>query len=212
MTAKPVLLAALLASLLALAGSAQAIYIATPLRLDSDAVSGDPGDTIDFAISPENETTRDEWRGRSVVVLFVYDPDERAQPDERTSSDRMRGGTIAESLVLDERASGRFSWTIPDEADGHNVQVRVESEEGDLLAVRDVAVGDAPPVMRILAGGSGDDGREPAPIGNENGRTDAPPADGTRRDEPAGDDVPAAGLLAVLAVGGAAALALRQRG
>ncbi|HET6403187.1 MAG TPA: hypothetical protein VFH78_00955 [Candidatus Thermoplasmatota archaeon] len=199
---------ALLASLLLFAAPASAVYVVTPLRAFASDNAIDAGDTVDVTIEPENETMAAEWRDRLVRVYYAYDTAESDEPDAPTSDETYRRVHL-QDLTLDGDARGSFRWTAPEETDARNVALRIESEDGELLALVDIAVGDAPPVMRILAGGDGG-APEPVPIDEGN--------EGTPRDDAAVEsggnekNVPSAGALAALAAVGLAAVALRRRG
>lgn len=194
---------ALLACLL-LAPAASALYVVTPLRAFADTNVAKVGDTLTVTIEPENETTAAEWAGKLVHAYYAYDRNENAeQPSE--SPDSYVREPIGNGFTLDGKAAASFTWTVPADANDHNVAIRIESPEGELLAVADVAVGDAPPMMRALGGSAG--GGAPEPV-----QTDMGNAGSDREGEAAeSNDVPAPALVAGLAVVVLAALALRRR-
>ena len=191
------------AVLVALAPAAQALYVVTPLRLHSETMQADVGDEVRFDVSPENESMQAQWGGQTVVVWYTFDPNESEDPEQPRAETEpsFRRAQILPDLQLDADASGTFTWTVPAEVDDRNVAVRVESADGELLAIRDLAVGDAPAVMRIAAGGPGEPVETPM---------ETAPADedhGPERER----DTPGLGVVAALGMLGLAALAVRRR-
>lgn len=195
---------ALLASLVLVAAPATAMYVVTPLRANASTNAAEVGDTIEVRVEAENETTAGEWAGELVLAFYAYDTSENADdPEEASSSGSYVKEVINDSLALDEEAHASFSWTVPQEADDHNVAIRIESADGELLALVDIAVGDAPAVMRALAGSEG--GVEEVVPENETGEA-------TEGDDPdASTQVPGAGVALGLGALSVSALAWRRR-
>lgn len=196
----------LISALVLLAPAASAVYVVTPLRAHASTNAADVGDTIDVTIEPENETTAAEWAGKLVHAYYAYDPNEGAEdPDAQTSSEAYARELIDDSIALVGKAAGSFAWTVPAAVDDHNVVIRIESPDGELLAIADVAVGDAPPIMRTLAGSDAELADDSGPAETSGGAPDAVEEHGTTQ------DVPAPGLLALAAIVGLAAITWRRR-
>lgn len=197
-----------LVALVALAGNASALYIQTPLLLDVDQ-EADVGDVLVVTVRPENETAAAKYAGATVRVLFTYDANESGQgaasPEEPVDASDFREHTILDTLVLDDQAQATFGWTVPAEVDGHNVDLVIE-QGAERLAFAYLAVGDAPPMMRILAGS----GPAPDGIGPDTEQDPEPADDGEDADQEDAQDTPGFGLLAALAALGAVVV-LRRR-
>lgn len=194
--------------------AAGALYVYTPLQLHTENHEVDVGDKVDFRVQPdpENETARTTWAGKSVKVVYSWDPNEgNRAPEDETPRSR---AVAVESLALGPDAKATFTWTVPEEVRDRNVDVTVESMEGEMLAVIPMVVGNAEPLMRVASGPAGGGQPQPVETPMEQGNPDsgAPPtqesggADDTR-------NVPgAAPVLFALAVGAAALLVARRRG
>lgn len=189
-------------ALVAVAGPASALYLATPLLLETESPQVNVGDTVDFTIrpSPENETAVDDWAGKTVRVTLSWDEAEGRPAEEPTSSeeDTTRTRTI-ENVTLAADATGAFSWTVPAEVDDKNVFIQLVGGDEETLAVIDLAVGDAEPINKIAASGPGEPVETPMETGEEQSAEDADDR-----------DVPAAPLVALLVAVGAIALARRR--
>lgn len=190
----PILIAALLACTLA-APMGSAMYIATPLAMFASSDHAEVGDRVDFRIEPgENATAASAWAGRSARVVLSYEGDAGGEAAyERRVLD--------EPVALDANARGSFTWTVPSDLDDKNVGVLLESDDGELLAQADVAVGDAPPIMKALMTETGEAPEETTPTPAEAAQDDGP---STER------DVPLAPALALAAVA-LAAIVIRAR-
>lgn len=204
------LAAALLASLLAMAGPADAIYIVTPLTLSPTDVEADVGDALQFDVAPHPDAEGASYAGRTLTVRYGYDPHEAAaneeppsDPDGTVSSDDAppEDASIlrdAQTITLDDASKASFTWTVPAEVDDKNVWITLVDEQNESVANANVNVGDAPPRMYALMEGSQGDG---APV-----QTDAEAVQ-----DDATNDVPAPGVLALAVGAGLVALALRRR-
>lgn len=173
-TTSNVLIVIVAAGILALATPAQALYIETPLLIHGPE-KADAGDDVELTIGPhpDNATARDDWAGKTVHLRYSYDKNERASgdPDAPVDDSGITTGDIHRGLVLDDKAGATLTWTVPAEFDGHNVDLYLEDDAGERVAFAYIAIGDAPPQMRIMAG-SGPAGEEPeldhdATTGNE---------------------------------------------
>jgi len=193
------------AALLVVSGPASAIYIVTPLTLSVSPAEGEVGDEITLTLGPnpddENATT---YAGREVRIRYAWNANEGQEPDGATSdseADEVIGD--AGLVTLDDNTRGSLTWTIPPEADDHNVFFTVLSEDDEPLAHGHVRVGDAEPVMMLMGG---DDAiAESGP-----GETPLAQGDDTAADE-SGNAVPAAGMALVLGALGLVALAIVRR-
>lgn len=189
--------------LLAIAAPAQAIYLATPMHLSSDAGQYKVGDEASFTVTPENETVAQEWAGRTLQVRYGYDKNEGQGPSEDGEDTYVSSVLLAE-LKLDEKASATFKWTIPAEVDDRNVDVTLFFGE-EAVAFNPIAIGDAEPRMYAMSGpgkGAAEQGTPP--------EMESPPADTGSGEEAAGEPaaktVPGIGMIALVGTLGAAAL------
>lgn len=209
----PPILALLIGGMLAISGPATAIYIVTPLTLTPSTEHAEVGDEIDFTIAPQNDTEAAAWAGRTVRVEYSWDTAEgegAGSPEEPTSDETYQTRLLLESLTLDDAARGAFTWTVPDEVADHNVDIRLVDDAGEGVAFTYVAIGDAPPQMRILAGsGMAEGGEEPAD--DTTTPTPAEQEQNAPENDASGNAVPAAGAIAALGALGIVALALARR-
>lgn len=196
------ILALAAAGLMVASGPASAVYMVTPLTLRFSQDEAQVGDEITISVGPNAEDPNaTQYAGRQLSVQYGWNPNENEErdPEQPTSDADEVSGNVG-VVQLDENVEGSLTWTIPAEADDHNVFFRVIGPGDELLASGHVRVGDAPPVMAILAGSGPSEVGEPLP----------PEPEG----ESASDEksaVPAPGLLAVAVGVGALALALRRR-
>lgn len=174
-----------------LATPASALYIQTPLIL-SGPEHADVGDDVSFEIRPDNASAEKRFAGKTVRIVYLFDPNESNDPDAPVSSDSLQERLLAE-LVLDGKASATFRWSVPEEVRDLNVDIAAESGD-ERVAFTYLAIGDAPPQMRILAG-SGPAGE----VDQENVER-----------EQVSEDAPGLSALAALATIGAV-LALRRK-
>lgn len=215
MNTKLLIPALLVAGLLALAPAAGAIYVVTPLTLHPSESEVQVGDSVEFRVEPQNESEAAAWAGRTVSVIYTWNAaegNESAQsPDEPTDSSSMQERVLLEALTLDDAARASFQWTVPDEVDDHNVDVMLVDEDGERVAFTYLAVGDAPPNMRILAGSGPAPAPEPANGTPEDGAAGGDAPAGADESAEPRQDTPGAGLVAIVGVVGALALALARR-
>lgn len=210
------ILALAAAAFLATSGVASAIYVVTPLALSFSSDHAQAGDRLTLTLGPnpehENGTT---YANAQVVIRYSWDPNEEPaseDPDQPVSSEDRQPQEMVEgevdAITLDAGAKGTTTWTVPAEADDHNVFFQVlDPDTNETLASGHVPVGDAPPVMAILAG-SGP--AEPAPRDGELGGT--PPAQEENADDDAAKkDTPGVALVGALAALGLAAVVLARR-
>lgn len=171
------------ATLLLAAGPASAALLITPLRIETPGGNAvEVGDDKDFTVAPWEEGAAGNWSGKAVRVIW------------RDLADEAQTGTIRDALTLDEKAAGRFHWTIPAAVDGKNIFVVLLGDKDELLAELHLAVGDAEPVL-FNRGGPADTGPIDQAPQSEGGRT-----------------VPGPGALtAVLALAGIAAVLVAVR-
>lgn len=196
--------AALLVSALVF-GPASAIYIETPLALEASDREVEAGDVVVFQVRALSGA--EPYAGATVRVVYAFDANETGEgPDGPTDSASFQERVLLDRLVLGAKADGTFEWTVPAEVDGRNVDVIILSQGDERLAFEYLAVGDAPPQMRIMAGSGPAGGPEPH-LEDADGQ-DA--ADGSDRQADARESVPGAGVLGVLALLGGVAL-LRRR-
>lgn len=202
-----------LASLVAAAAPAEALYIMTPLHATADKPHANVGDDIVVTIvpEPENETAARDWAGQTVRVHYGYDTMEGAEGlEEPPAGETHQRILITDALTLDEGARGEFRWTVPAEVDDRNVALQVTAADGTLLAMANIAVGDAPPML-MAATGAPDAGAEegtPREGAGEPIRSDV--VEDEAQDD-ARSDVPALGALAGLAVLAVVALVAARR-
>lgn len=195
------LFALVAAGFLLVAGPSTALYIVTPLVLESDAGHAEVGDTVHDTVRAQNETEAAAWAGKTVRVVAVWTENQTETPDGGVSDGDERSLDVA-TLTLGEDAGATFEWVVPQEVDDENVNLRILSDEAEEpLAFADLAVGDAEPIMRIAASGPNDGPVEPAP-------------EETGGDEPAQDhETPGAPVaLVALAAAGVALLLRRKTG
>lgn len=196
-------------SLLLATGPASAVYVERPLRLDSHDVEFEVGDTAHFTVRAENETTAAEWAGRTVSVHYAYDANEGDEqsthndPDASTDNSGWTQKVLLESLALDQNAEAAFEWIVPEEVDDRNVNILLLDDEGEVLALLHVAVGDATPMMYTT--GAPDDGRE---IDTGNQGEPEPAADS---EDDTVRESPMPGALVAVALAGAAVVVARRR-
>lgn len=194
-------------ALLAAAAPSQAIYMETDLLIDPQDSEADPGDNVTFTIrpSPNVDDAKQKWGGKTVKLRFSYDKNETPHdgPDEATSNEGYTTRDIVE-IKLDGEAGGSYTWTVPEEVDDRNVEVFLQSADGERLASGYLNVGDAEPLMRIASSGPGDAEPEPATEIDE----------GASDDEAQQEEASALGLVALSVAIGAvvAAVAVRRRG
>ncbi len=190
-------LALAVVALLGAAAPTQAIYIATPLTLDPKHSASEPGEDVGFTVgpSPDNESAREDWAGKTVKARFGYNPNEGSDSDHADSDMDYVLGEIG-TITLDDKAAGAFTWTVPAEVDGKNVDVFLESDDGERLAFAYLAVGDAPPVMRTMAGGAED----PERLDSE--------APGVADDNAENGEAPSPGIAALMVFLAAAAVGM----
>lgn len=191
---------------LTVAGPASAIYVMTPLQLHPSDREADVGDTLTFTIEPQNETERAAWAGETLSVRYAFDAaegEERSDdPDAPVDSSSMQDRELLAALTLDDAARATFEWVVPEEVDARNVDVKLVSADGEAVGFTHVAIGDAPPQMRMMAGSG--PAPEPYTEAGDGGGASSDSSDGAR------NDTPAVGAVAVLGVG-AVALALRRK-
>lgn len=209
MAPRPVALAAPLlavcaAALLAISGPANALYVVTPLTLTFSAQEAEAGDVITLTLGPnEDHENASTYAGQDVRIQYSWSANEGQDP-ENSSSDADEVTGIAGQITLDGEARGSFTWQLPAESDDHNVFFTILAADDEPLAHGHVRVGDAEPIMAIMAGGS-DDGAIA-----ETGPVDSTPAQDASS-EGSGNAVPAAGVALLLGALGAVALALARR-
>lgn len=192
------LLALAAAGLLAASGPASAMYVMTPLRLGFSDTEVQAGDEVTLVLDPEPEDENaTKYAGQTVRVRYSWDSHEGEEGLGAPPEDGTVAGDVG-TLALDAKVHGSITWTLPAEADGHNVFFQVLGADDKLLAAGHVPVGDAPPVMAAMGGGPGGAPLEAAPEDESTGGEDEKNA------------VPAPGLLALAAGVGALAL-LRRR-
>lgn len=199
---------AALAAVVALAPSASAIYIMTPLQLTLDSDHANVGDEVEIAIGPTPDWDGASYAGRTLVVRYYYDPDEGAEGQTApeggsTRTDFREIGRV----TLDENSKGSIRWIVPAELDDHNAFLSVanETDSEDGLAFTHLPVGDAMPLMLSFMSGEKGQAGEPEP---------AAPVDGAPSDTQADakSNVPAPGVVAIVAgLAAAAALVARRR-
>lgn len=211
----------LVATTLVASGPASAMYMITPLALNASAYDTQVGDLLKFTITPNADHEGPSWAGQTIRVQYNYDPNEGREPASNESPDAaVSDGEDQASpyvfvdlpgVTLDEKESGAFEWTIPADVDDRNVFVVLLSADGETLASVNVRVGDAAPLMMLMAG-NGPTEVEQTPVTD----TAAPPADDAAapqtQDETSANNVPALGLGgALVAAGVAVALLARRR-
>lgn len=196
----PLLLALAAVGLLAASGVASAMYVITPLRLETSQAAAEPGDILDLTLSPDPDHEGESLAGTSVLVRFGYDRNEPREGEEPPGESDLVYVEIGR-VTLNDESAGALSWTVPAEVDDHNAFLAAIDDAGETLASAHVRVGDATPIMFTLAAGA-----EDAPAPEEPRATDA------ATDARATSDVPAPGLvMGVVALAGVAALHARRR-
>lgn len=193
----------LVIALLGILPTADALYIRTPLTLNADETQADVGDSVTFRIGtdPENASAASDWGGKNVVIAYTWDPNE-GDPSPEAESTTSRT-VVDPALALANDATATFTWTVPEEVRDRNVEITVQSNGGDLLAVYPMVIGNAEPRMRIAA--SGPSGEQPVETPLESGAPPTGPATET-------NNVPGFAPLALgIAVVGAALLLARRR-
>lgn len=212
---------------LAMAPTASAIYIVTPLVLDASTTEADVGDTLRFDLSPNAEHEGPSYAGQTVRVQYGYDtaeneepssdPNETASSDDETSETPYVYRDIT-TLTLDDASTGSFEWVVPAEVDDHNVFVTVLSDTNETLATSHIGVGDADPMMFLMreSGPASPPAEgEEQPLQSDDGSGE--PATDTQEDDgaPAADDaqnaVPTLSVTAVALAIGVGALFLARR-
>lgn len=203
------ILALAAAGLLAVSGPASAIYIVTPLSLSFSDDEVDVGDelTLDIGPNPEDQNAS-KYAGQTVRIRYAWNPQEsnESDPDQPASSEdgaQEVAGDVG-TLTLDGQVRGSLRWTIPQEADDHNVFFQVLGADDEVLANGHVRVGDAPPTMATLAGSGPAEGGEMEPVPEQRGEESA-------AEDADGNAVPGIGVAAIAVGAGVLALALRRR-
>lgn len=200
---------AALAAVVALAPSASAVYIVTPLQLTLGTDHANVGDEVEIVIGPSPDWDGASYAGRTLVVRYYYDPDEGAENRTEggsTPSDQREIGRV----TLDESSKGSIQWIVPAELDDHNAFLSVanETDSEDGLAFTHLPVGDAVPLMFALMSGEKGQAGEPEPAGPVEGA----PTDTQADEADAKSNVPAPGVVAIVAgLAAAAALVARRR-
>lgn len=187
----------LVLALFAASGPAEAIYLVTPLRLHGSATNAEVGDVVDYALEAQNETEQAAWAGKTVSVWYAHDDG---------SGEEYARVKVAD-LTLDDAARATFAFTVTAELDDKNVFFIVEQVEGETLATADLAVGDAPPIMRTMNGPAAESGPA-API---DGGEQAPLEESEKADDAETSAVPGLAVAGVVGTLAVLAVALRRK-
>lgn len=214
------LLASLLVGALVAAPAASAMYIVTPLKIRASDDAPEAGDTITLTLLPDPEhddPNATSLAGKTVLVKANYDPKEGEEGSEPGSAQPVF--LDLGSVTLDAEQSGTLTWTIPAELDRHNVFLTAVDEEGNDVGIGygPLPVGEAPPMMTIMQGSPSEGSPEGTPLANEEAQGNLDDTDGgapepaTNASSDQENATPGVGLLALVAVAGLAAVALRRR-
>lgn len=194
------LLALAAAGLLASSGTASAMYVITPLRIEASHAEAEPGDIIDLTLERDPEHEGRSLAGETVLVRFGYDRNEPRENETHSGESDWVYVDIGR-VTLNDKSAGALSWTIPAEVDDHNAFLTVLDDAGQTLGSTHVRVGDATPMMFALRAGT-----------DKGAVQEETPAPDVEADTQATSDVPAPGLvLGVVALAAVALLVSRRR-